>query len=57
MLDSTLVTSFNVSQSGAATPASFWHATTTQTAANAYAFTATFANHKYAKSGTWGAIG
>ncbi len=53
MLDSTLVTS---SQLNAATPASLWHATTT-TAANAYAFTASFANHKYAKSGTWGIIG
>lgn len=52
MLDSTLVTS---SQLSAVTPASLWHATTT--AANAYAFTASFANHKYAKSGTWGIIG
>jgi hypothetical protein len=56
MLDSTLVTTSSALQSGAATTASLWHATTT-TAANAYAFTAAFANHKYAKSGTWGIIG
>ena len=56
MLDSTLVTTSSALQTGAATTASLWHATTT-TAANASAFTAAFANHKYAKSGTWGIIG